>query len=1038
MVPVLQHFGGLCAEFAGLVSDADAGSEDSRCGSDNEDYRYEYEDATQECGQPRTQTEQWLAEHAMKKKWEARERELREERRQQQSRKKTGNAESQSKRHKCDPDPFPDTMGSSATSTGANMFSGAASSKVLMNHLLSLMHSPTDLGYTVAPVGDDIHCWAVSMYGFHPSSELFTDLVMLDGCHGYHHVEIQLRFAMDLFPFYPPLVTIVRPRFEGYMLGRLANLPCLKLSQWDPLMGVERCIDNIRRVLEGHGRLVVDTPLNALSRNSSYIPLEHLLLQLGTVGEAGMRTQQRWEKEEEEQEEEEEEQEGDGRGGGEKTEVEADTTAADAPTTPAAASASASSSAGEVQTPKDASATWADGTGYGSGACSNAGNWDMAAYEAAQAEKDRLQAELLELVLEQIANTVEWSKKHKRATGAEHAEAGAIQQNGVEENPLLSMHALDDVLAESCLLPYLHGFVRTDSLLELGRHTAIHVHAFHVMEYLSSVEALQPLLLLPITTRGDALPVSIVSGSHALAARLATCLHSFASSEKSAASPAVSKLVKAVHQKTDSASATAKACGGATAAPAPALAPAPAPAPMSETALSELRSLVLQSGDTMACMQYISQVLQRLHALQKGTGIDTSMDVVMAVDAAGETLTKNPLSMSPEVIGDAEAAYAHAMRGSQYEEVEVLPNYHYVSKVQHPDTGGSSRERNKRLAQEHVDLAHSLPFSLSSAVWIRTSAERMDALQAMISGPDGTPYENGLFIFDAYFPKEYPTTACLVNLQTTGGGSVRFNPNLYNCGKVCLSLLGTWFGTAGENWSSQSTFLQVLVSIQSLILVPEPYFNEPGYEAEMHTAEGRADSRDYNRVIREATIMWGMLDQLRKPSKAFSAVITRHFSVKKAEIERQMERWCLEDEDDEEENESGQAGEGEEEEEKEGGGGGGESQGGGEAEEMITETSKSGCEKEPHLISKASATAGTQPKAEAQVQAAAEKREIPAHSTVRPSDVRFFSAAQCALQIARGHSFCRQFRVSLARVLTAPLHAPTYTPIPPTDATPAS
>ena len=29
-----------------------------------------------------------------------------------------------------------------------------------------------------------------------------------------------------------------------------------------------------------------------------------------------------------------------------------------------------------------------------------------------------------------------------------------------------------------------------------------------------------------------------------------------------------------------------------------------------------------------------------------------------------------------------------------------------------------------------------------------------------------------------------------VNLQTTGGGSVRFNPNLYNCGKVCLSLLG--------------------------------------------------------------------------------------------------------------------------------------------------------------------------------------------------------------------------------------------------------
>ena len=39
---------------------------------------------------------------------------------------------------------------------------------------------------------------------------------------------------------------------------------------------------------------------------------------------------------------------------------------------------------------------------------------------------------------------------------------------------------------------------------------------------------------------------------------------------------------------------------------------------------------------------------------------------------------------------------------------------------------------------------------------------------------------------------------------------------------------------------------QVLVSIQSLILVDQPYFNEPGYEASMHTDAGRASSRAYN------------------------------------------------------------------------------------------------------------------------------------------------------------------------------------------------
>ena len=34
---------------------------------------------------------------------------------------------------------------------------------------------------------------------------------------------------------------------------------------------------------------------------------------------------------------------------------------------------------------------------------------------------------------------------------------------------------------------------------------------------------------------------------------------------------------------------------------------------------------------------------------------------------------------------------------------------------------------------------------------------------------------------------------------------MRFNPNLYNCGKVCLSLLGTWSGGRGEGWDPHSS-----------------------------------------------------------------------------------------------------------------------------------------------------------------------------------------------------------------------------------------
>ncbi len=54
-----------------------------------------------------------------------------------------------------------------------------------------------------------------------------------------------------------------------------------------------------------------------------------------------------------------------------------------------------------------------------------------------------------------------------------------------------------------------------------------------------------------------------------------------------------------------------------------------------------------------------------------------------------------------------------------------------------------------------------------------------------------------------------PMTLLLPQVQslTTGGGKVRFNPNLYDDGKVCLSLLGTWHGPSWD--PAMSTILQV-------------------------------------------------------------------------------------------------------------------------------------------------------------------------------------------------------------------------------------
>lgn len=193
--------------------------------------------------------------------------------------------------------------------------------------------------------------------------------------------------------------------------------------------------------------------------------------------------------------------------------------------------------------------------------------------------------------------------------------------------------------------------------------------------------------------------------------------------------------------------------------------------------------------------------------------------------------------------------------------------------------------RVKRLAQETVTLSTSLPLSYSSTVFVRCDTDRLDVMKVLITGPVDTPYANGCFEFDVFFPPDYPNSPMLINLETTGRHTVRFNPNLYNDGKVCLSVLNTWHGRPEEKWNPHtSSFLQVLVSIQSLILVSEPYFNEPGFERSRGTPTGTMNSLGYNSNIYQACVRWAMLEQIRNPNPVFKEVssfklcLTRSFN----------------------------------------------------------------------------------------------------------------------------------------------------------------
>ncbi|KAL6570610.1 Ubiquitin-conjugating enzyme [Orobanche gracilis] len=206
----------------------------------------------------------------------------------------------------------------------------------------------------------------------------------------------------------------------------------------------------------------------------------------------------------------------------------------------------------------------------------------------------------------------------------------------------------------------------------------------------------------------------------------------------------------------------------------------------------------------------------------------------------------------------------------KFETVEDCSDHHYVKKG-YSNQVKPPKNWAKRIQEEWKILENSLP----DAIFVRVYESRMDLLRAVIVGAEGTPYHNGLFFFDVLLADDYPNSPPELYYHSSG---LRINPNLYDSGKVCLSLLKTWHRKSPEeDWMpGSSTMLQVLVSIQGLILNAKPYFNEPGYERSYGTPSGEQHSLRYN----EKTFIYSlqtMVYTMRKPPKHFEELVVDHF-----------------------------------------------------------------------------------------------------------------------------------------------------------------
>ena len=173
------------------------------------------------------------------------------------------------------------------------------------------------------------------------------------------------------------------------------------------------------------------------------------------------------------------------------------------------------------------------------------------------------------------------------------------------------------------------------------------------------------------------------------------------------------------------------------------------------------------------------------------------------------------------------------------------------------------KRKIKRIMNEIKELEESKEILKQSGIYFNYNEDNIDKIYVLFIGPVDTPYENGYYFFELTYPENYPMTPPVMKYNTQGylpnikkndNIKIRFNPNLYTNGKVCLSMLNTW---KGPGWVPTNTVTNIFVAIQALVFNEEPLRNEPGFE---YASDEQVNL--YSKVIMFSNYKVTLIDQL--------------------------------------------------------------------------------------------------------------------------------------------------------------------------------
>jgi ubiquitin-protein ligase len=170
--------------------------------------------------------------------------------------------------------------------------------------------------------------------------------------------------------------------------------------------------------------------------------------------------------------------------------------------------------------------------------------------------------------------------------------------------------------------------------------------------------------------------------------------------------------------------------------------------------------------------------------------------------------------------------------------------------------------RAKRIMKELCSVAKgdTSAWMLSGeGIHIFPAADDISKIKALVEGPPGTPFENGVFALNIHVPQDYPFTKPMVAFETE-----IYHCNVNSIGAICLEVL--------ESWSPTLSIPKVLEAIRVMMADPDTdnalrqwiaeitiaHRKSNGVDTRYIDAASEATKKHANKSVEEWKKCWGV------------------------------------------------------------------------------------------------------------------------------------------------------------------------------------